>query len=196
MQLNEALFTSTEGYVLKPASLRHSRKTTYINQFHPTTNSPKKRRLRVHVAGATAIPIPSTRPQSGTDIKPYLTASLIHPTRQSPIKQKTSPYKQHKLGPTHLSHKRSNPPNTDPLWDETLEWQYDDDDDNEGNELVFLRMLIKSDDAFAANPKLAASAVRLLYVVKGEWVFVRMLGLRGEETGCSVLLRFDVDLVP
>ncbi|KAJ9652199.1 hypothetical protein H2198_008543 [Neophaeococcomyces mojaviensis] len=181
MQLNEALFSGTDGYVLKPASLRHSRKTIYIDKPRQS----RKRRLRLYVAGATDVPVPADRPQDGSDIKPYLTCTLVDPTNP-PAKQKTAPYKQHKV--TGLFHQRSNPPNTEPLWDETLEWEYEDNE----NELVFLRMLIKSDDAFATNLKLAVSAVRMLYVQMDEWVFIRMLNLKGQETRCSLLVKFEI----
>jgi phosphatidylinositol phospholipase C delta len=103
----------------------------------------------------------------------------------NPPKRKTAPYKQHHL--TGAFHHGPNPPNTDPLWNDTLEWEYEDD------EIVFLRLLIKSDDAFAANPKFAVAAVRLLYVVRNEWVFVRMLSLKGQETKCSVLVKFEIE---
>lgn len=176
MQLNEALFSGTDGYVLKPASLRHG-----------SVEARHKKRLRLHVAGATDIPIPSARDQDSSDIKPYLTCTLIDPSHSAlssdPPKRKTAAYKQHKLG---VLHKGYNPPNKDPIWDETLEWEYDDD------ELVFLRLLIKSDDSFAANPIFAVSAVRLLYVQQNEWVFIRMLNLKGQETKCSVLAKFEI----
>ncbi|KXX73313.1 hypothetical protein MMYC01_210322 [Madurella mycetomatis] len=72
------------------------------------------------------------------------------------------------------------------MWDETLEWEFDD------NELVFVRMLIKSDESFSSNPILCVAAVRLMYVVPG-WTFVRMLDLKGHETKCSLLVRFDLE---
>lgn len=180
MQLNEALFTGTDGYVLKPEYLRHG--STKLGQ------QTKKKRLRLHVGGATDIPIPSDRPQDGSDIKPYLTCTLVDPSHEAlegdPPKKKTKPYRQHHF--TGSLHHHGNPPNNDPIWSEQLEWEFEDD------ELVFLRMLIKSDDAFAANPKLAVAAVRLSYVVTGEWVFVRMLSLKGQETKCSLLVKFEI----
>ena len=36
------------------------------------------------------------------------------------------------------------------------------------------------------------AAVRLSYVVTGEWVFVRMLSLKGQETKCSLLVKFEI----
>ncbi|KAK2735568.1 1-phosphatidylinositol-bisphosphate phosphodiesterase gamma 2 [Colletotrichum kahawae] len=176
MQLNEALFSGSEGFILKPAALRAG------GSGH--LDSGGKKKLRLHVAGATDVPIPSKR-DDDEPIKPYLTCTLVHPHDLSmePPKRKTAGYRQHKL--TGFLHKGENPPPTEPLWDETLEWEYQD------NEMVFLRMLIKSDDSFARNPMLAVGAVRLAYTVPG-WVFIRMLDLKGRETTCSILVRFEV----
>jgi phosphatidylinositol phospholipase C delta len=178
MQLNEALFTGTDGYVLKPTYLRN------VGGKRPEG----KRKLRLHVAGATAVPIPKDRPQDGSDIKPYLTCTLVDPSHETldadPPKKKTKPYRQHHLtGALH----HANPPNVDPIWSDVLEWEY------EASELAFLRMLVKSDDAFAANPKLAVAAVRLAYVVTGEWVSIRMLSLAGRATGCTLVVRFELE---
>ncbi|KAI8285684.1 1-phosphatidylinositol 4,5-bisphosphate phosphodiesterase 1 [Colletotrichum sp. SAR 10_98] len=176
MQLNEALFSGSEGFILKPAALR-------AGGFGHLDSGGKKK-LRLHVGGATDVPIPSKR-DDDEPIKPYLTCTLVHPHDLSmePPKRKTAGYRQHKL--TGFLHKGENPPPTEPLWDETLEWEYQD------NEMVFLRMLIKSDDSFARNPMLAVGAVRLAYTVPG-WVFIRMLDLKGRETTCSILVRFEI----
>ncbi|KAH0836177.1 hypothetical protein AYO21_08620 [Fonsecaea monophora] len=174
IQLNEALFSGTDGYVLKPAALRAG--------GSGRLNTGKRKMLRLHVAGATDIPVPEGREPG--DIKPYLTCKLYHPDidEDDAPKRKTAHYRQHKLG---LLHRGENPPPTDPIWDETLLWDYDD------NELVFLRMLIKSDDSFAINPIFAVAAVRLLYVAPG-WNFIRMLDLKGRETRCSILVKFEI----
>ncbi|KAI0841115.1 PLC-like phosphodiesterase [Hypoxylon sp. FL0890] len=174
MQINEALFSGTDGYVLKPAALRAGGSMNL--------NTGRMKRLILHVAGATDIPIPESREEE--DVKPYLTCTLVHTDelRGEHPKRKTKPYKQHRLG---FLHRGENPPPTDPLWDETLEWEYED------NELVFLRMLIKNDVSFAENPVFAVAAVRLMYVVPG-WSFIRMLDLKGRETKCSLLVKFDL----
>ncbi|KAK5101862.1 hypothetical protein LTS08_004321 [Lithohypha guttulata] len=170
MQLNEALFSGTDGYVLKPKSLRQG--GTLAVDY-------RRKKLRLHVAGASGIPIPGTR--NVDDLKPYLTCTLVHPTEPE-TKKKTSPYKQHKL---NLFRKEESPLPSDPLWDEVLEWEYPD------NDLTFLRLLIKSDDSFAQNPIFVVSAVRLLYVQQG-WVFIRMLDLKGHETKCCLLVKFEI----
>jgi phosphatidylinositol phospholipase C delta len=173
MQINEAMFSGTDGFVLKPAPLRaggNGQLSTGI-----------KKRLRLHVAGATDVPVP----QDAKDIRPYLTCVLVHPgdLKNEPPKRKTSVYKQHKLS---FLHKGENPPPTEAVWNEALEWEYDD------NELVFLRMLIKSDDSFSKNPIFAVTALRLLYAVEG-WTFIRMLDLKGRETACSLLVKFEFE---
>ncbi len=96
--------------------------------------------------------------------------------------RKTSPYKHHKLG---FLHQGENPQPTDPIGDETREWDYED------NELVFVRMLVKSDDSWAKNPIFAIAAFRLSYATPG-WTFVRMLDLQGRETKCTVLVNVEV----
>ncbi|PTB66883.1 hypothetical protein BBK36DRAFT_1158834, partial [Trichoderma citrinoviride] len=124
-------------------------------------------------------------------IKPYLTCTLYSPLAADdanngegePAKRKTAPYRHHKLG---FLHRGENPHATDPVWDETLEWEYED------NELVFLRMLIKSDDSFARNPKFAVLAVRLAYAEPG-WTFLRMMDLKGKETDCTLLVKFEFE---
>ena len=176
MQLNEALFSGTDGYVLKPAALRAD--------GNGQLGSGRKRRLNVHVAGATDVPAPENRKN---DLKAYLTCTLVHPNNldnDDNVKRKTSPYKHHNI--SSFLHKGQNPGPTDPVWDETLSWEYDD------NELVFLRMMIKSDDSFSSNPTFAVATVRLMYVSTG-WVFIRMLDLKGRETKCSLLLKFEFE---
>ncbi|KAI8630485.1 1-phosphatidylinositol-4,5-bisphosphate phosphodiesterase [Xylariaceae sp. FL1651] len=173
MQLNEAMFSGTEGYVLKPAALRAG--------GSGRLNTGRRKKLRLHIAGASEVPVPPD--YEADDIKPYVTCSLVHTDDINRLheKRKTQTYKQHKLG---FMHRGENPPPIDPIWDETLEWEYDD------NELVFLRIFIKSDVSFAENPIFAVTAVRLLYTVPG-WSFIRLLDLKGHETKCSLLVKFD-----
>lgn len=172
-QLNSALFNGSDGYILKPAALRAG--------GNGKLGTGQMKKLRIHVAGATDIPLHEERDD---EIKPYLTCTLHSPLDRSsePPKRKTSPYKHHKLG---FLHRGDNPPSTDPIWDEQLEWEYED------NELVFLRMLIKSDDSWARNPKLAIAAVRLSYSSPG-WSFIRMTDLKGRETKCTLFVKFEV----
>jgi phosphatidylinositol phospholipase C delta len=170
MQLNEALFYGTDGFVLKPTYRRHG-----------ATGKPsgRKKRLTLRVAGATDVP------PRDKEMKPYLSCTLIHPDKfGKPPKRKTDGYALRKT--LKFLNGADAPPVTDPVWDETLEFEYDDD------EMVFLRMLLKSDDKFARNPVIAAGAVRLLYAVPG-WSFVRLLNLNGRETACTVLVNIKIE---
>ena len=175
MQLNEALFSGSDGYVLKPEALRVG--------GSGKLDTGKTKKLRLRVEGATDIPLEEGKEPK--DIQPYVTCTLLHPDdlENEPPKKKTSAYKPHKLG---ILHKGTNPPPTNAIWNETLEWDYQE------NELTFLRILIKSDDRFASNPTLAVATVRLLYVVEG-WSFIRMLDLKGRETQCTLLVKIDVE---
>jgi len=175
MQINKALFSGSEGYVLKPPALRAG--------GNGKLSTGKRKRLCLHIAGASDVPIPEGR--EADDIKPYVTCMLIHPDDldHNLPKRKTSGYKKHKLS---FLHSGENPPATDPIWNDTLEWEYED------NDLVFLRILIKSDDSFSSNPVFAVAAVRVMYVVS-DWRFIRMLDLKGRETNCSLLVRFQVE---
>lgn len=175
-QLNDALFTDTDGYVLKPAALRAG--------GSGQLSKGRKKKLRLHVAGATDIPLHDSELEADS-IRPYLTCTFYHPGTLSndPPKRKTNPYRQHRLG---FLHRGENPAPTDPVWDEVLEWEYDD------SELIFVRMLIKSDESWAKNPMFAALAVRLEYVTPG-WNFFQMLDLKGRDTTCSVLAKFEVE---
>ena len=182
MQLNEALFRGSDGYVLKPAALRSG--GSY------SLDTGRKVRLRLHVAGAAGIPLSDDLSSEPDKVRPYLTCSLVHPadlgTPPAERKRKTSVYKQGGLKGLLTGDKDS--PATDPVWDEVLEWEYDD------NELVFLRLLVKNDESWSTNSKFAVAAVRLSYVQPG-WRFIRMLDLKGRETTCSLLVKFDVQKV-
>lgn len=170
MQINEALFVGTDGYVLKPASLRLGG----IGSLQST-----KKRLRLRVVGASDIP-------AREKLHPYITCTLVHPNDLSgkPPKRKTSGYKSESTFKWLGDHDK--PPTTDPVWDETLEWEYED------NDLTFLRVLIKSDDKFAANPTLAVTALRLLYVQPG-WCFLRFLDLNGQNMNTTLLVHIQIE---
>lgn len=173
VQLNEALFSGSDGYVLKPPGLRMG---------GDGNTSLGKHRLKLHVAGATDLPLPKGK--DADDIRPYLSCTLVLPSDLAgePQKRKTKAYKQHKLG---IVHKGEQPIPTDPVWHESLEWEFEHD------ELAFLRIMVKSDDRFARNPLFAVAAVRLTYAAQG-WKFIRLLDLKGRETHSTLLARFEL----
>lgn len=176
MQLQEALFDGTYGWALKPAYLRGA-------GSRPSGTT----KLDLEVIGGSDLPIPQGREVD--EIKPYITCTLYHPSNldKKPEKKKTSHYRRHHL---NLLHKHESPPPNNPIWHhpETLSWSFPSD------ELVFLRILLKSDDSFAKNPVFAASAVRVSYLQpnNGQYVFLRLFNLRGEKTKGTLLVRFNV----
>ncbi|PWN98804.1 PLC-like phosphodiesterase [Tilletiopsis washingtonensis] len=172
--LNEAMFAATPGWVLKPPHLRRN----------PTPAPQGKVKLLVEIAGCTDLPVPDGREK---DIKPYVTCSLYHPAIDGNEKRKTSHYRPH-------HHKsffgKEQPPATSPVWEpaERLEWTYDARD----GDFAFLRLLIKSDDAFAKNPAFLTTSVRLVSVPNGQWIFFRLLNLKGGVTPATLLARFTL----
>ncbi|KAF4127021.1 PLCYc [Geosmithia morbida] len=172
-QINDALFIGTGGYVLKPAPLREG--------GSGTLSTGRKVTLRLHLAGASDVPIP--KGVDADDLRPYASCTLFHVDNmgRDPPKRRTSPYKPSKLG---FLHKGGSPPSTDPVWDEVLEWEYD------YNELTFIRILIKNDVSWAGNSNMLTLAVRLSYVTQG-WTLLRMLDLKGNDTACSILAKFE-----
>lgn len=188
MQLNEACFDGTDGFVLKPAYLRME------NGQPPAPRPTGQTKLSMTVAGASNLALPSGR--KADEVKPYVTCSLYHPLllggetteedeKRKP-KRKTSVYRGHKLAALHT---HDSPPGHSPFWHhpETLTWTYPKD------ELVFLRILLKSDDAFARNPVFAVAAVRVAALQTGQWVFLRLFNLRGEITKGSLCVKFEVE---
>ncbi|TXT12773.1 hypothetical protein VHUM_01174 [Vanrija humicola] len=133
----------------------------------PTPGEPTCRsRLRLRIAGASDAPAYTA---------PYVSCVLIHPhdLKNDPPKRKTGKDREE---------------NVNPIWDETLEWEYDE------SELVFIRILLKSDEKMARNPVIAAATIRLLYAVPG-WTFLRMWDLGGHLTNTSLLINMDIQKV-
>ncbi|KAK0614724.1 phosphoinositide-specific phospholipase C [Immersiella caudata] len=164
MQLNDALFSGTSGFVLKPDALRADGDGVLLT-------GQRKKVLRLTVGGATDVPVPAGR--TVAELKPYLTCSLLQP--DSSVKRKTRALKDVADEGGKLA----------PIWGETLEWNFDE------TELEFIRLFVKSDDSYASNPILAVAAIRLLYIVPG-WSFVPLLDLRGHQKGW-LLARFEIE---
>lgn len=180
LQLNEAMFTHSAGFVLKPKYMRRHH-AGHDGGQHGDHTDPKypfpRRKLTLRVVGASDVPA-----RDG-GIKPYVSCQLVCGTDTGkPVKRKTGKYTDH----DHLTFLNDvGADQYNPVWDETLEWEYDDD------ELVFLRILLKSDDKFARNPVLAAQCIRLLYAQQG-WNFVRLIDANGQETKATLLIKLDV----
>lgn len=121
LQINEAMFADSDGFILKPAALASGR--------NGKPESRKERRLILHIAGVTDLPTPADQ-----DSKPFVAGVLEHPTDGSK-RQKTSSYKQTKNEPSSPKY---------PVFHEKLEWVFDT------NELTFLRILIRDKEEVLA----------------------------------------------
>ncbi|KAK0568483.1 hypothetical protein OC861_001888 [Tilletia horrida] len=178
MQINEAFFAGTAGYSLKPSFLRRD----------PPGDPPSgKVKVKFHIAGISDL---NVAPDRADDVRPYVTCTLHHALthRTKPEKKKTDVYKQHHHHP-HLIHRHPElPPPTQPVWHETLEWEFE-----KGYfDLAVIRILVKSDDKWKENPVLSVAAMRLLFAPK-EWSFIRMLDLKGRETKSTMLAKFEIE---
>ncbi|KAK0518817.1 hypothetical protein OC842_007668 [Tilletia horrida] len=178
MQINEAFFAGTAGYALKPPALRRD---------PPGPLPTGTVRVRFHIAGISDLPV---QPGREDDIRPYVTCTLHHALthRTKPEKRKTDVYKQHHHHP-HLMHRHPElPPPTQPVWHETLEWEFE----RAYFDLAVVRILIKSDDRWKENPVLCVAAMRLLFAPK-EWSLIRLLDLKGHETKSTLLAKFEIE---
>ncbi|KAI7041571.1 hypothetical protein KC362_g4758 [Hortaea werneckii] len=81
MQLNEALFSGSAGYVLKPSALR-----TGGNGDLSSTS--RRRKLTLHVAGATSIPKASPCRQARNDVRPSTPVALTRCPRPPPLRRR------------------------------------------------------------------------------------------------------------
>ena len=188
MQINDALFAGTGGWALKPDRLR--RRAVANGEAGKTGG--RESRLKIHIVGATDLPLPQGHEVD--EIRPYVTCSLYHPDFShgaQAIKRKTPHYKKH--GALHKlnllgHHQEEEPEAIHPVWNEVLEW-----DPYPENELVFVRLLVKSDDRFKRNPVFAVASLRLETAVKDEFVFLRLLDLTGQETQSTLLVKISVE---
>ncbi len=129
-----------------------------------------------------------------------MTVSLYHPSFGGrPVKQKTSHYHPHMQLSAKFLGRGEQPPAIHPIWDQVLEWDAIDAAPGAhsggqgagGEEMTFLRVLIKSDDKFAKNPVFAVTSLRLCNRQEG-WVFWRLLDLRGKETHSTICVKVEV----
>jgi len=178
MQINEAFFAGTDGYVLKPPALRRD----------PPGPTPSGNvRVKFHIAGISELLV---QPGREDDVRPYVTCTLHHALthRTKPEKRKTAVYKQHHHHPYLLHRHPEMPPPTEPVWHETLEWEFE----KAHFDLAVIRILIKSDDRWKENPVLCVAAMRALFAPR-EWSFIRLLDLKGHEIKSTLLAKFEIE---
>ncbi|KAF8962864.1 PLC-like phosphodiesterase [Flammula alnicola] len=167
MQVNEAMFVGSPGWVAKP---RHMR----IGGDEVNTESGGRERLVGEIVGVSSLPAPNGR--TGKTFSTYIRAQLFHANGDVNWRSKT------------IKIQHSAETGADVLWNEQFEWEYERD------EMAFLRLLVFEDE-FGKDDRIVVFCGRLDHIVKGEWALVRMLDMKGKNSGATVLVRFTTSRV-
>ncbi|KAF8621374.1 hypothetical protein AX15_007836 [Amanita polypyramis BW_CC] len=162
MQINEAMFVGTQGWVVKPSYL-----------IGEVRNENKLVRLEMEIAGISSLAPPNGK--KGKPFSVHLRAKLFHSNgdmewRTRKVKVVDDP----NVG-------------SDVVWNEQVSWEVESD------ELAFISLTVVEDE-FGPDEKLATFCARVDYLQHG-WKLIRMLNLRGKDSGAVLLARFVVDTV-
>ncbi|KAK7017620.1 phosphoinositide phospholipase C [Favolaschia claudopus] len=180
MQLNEAMFVGSPGWVLKPASLRVplSSSSSSSNSSDSTSNSSKKQKTKIQCSliGISALPPPNGR--ADKSFSTYVHAELLHSTSDLDLKWRSKTMKTRDVPGT----------GADVIWSREegrFEWVVDED------ELAFVRFTVYEDE-FGRDDKIVVFCARVEHLVQG-WRFVRMLhSATGKNSGATMLVRFAI----
>nr|GAT50216.1 PLC-like phosphodiesterase [Mycena chlorophos] len=165
MQLNEAMFVGTKGWVLKPLALRL--------RDGQTAPEESRERMTVDVVGISALPPPKGK--ESKSFSTYVTAELLH--AEQDLKWRSETVKTQDFPGD----------GADVMWNEKIEWEYTKD------ELAFVRFVVMRNE-FGIDEKLAVFCARVEYLQSG-WRFVRMLDMTGKNSGATLLMRFTREAV-
>ncbi|KAH9475003.1 1-phosphatidylinositol 4,5-bisphosphate phosphodiesterase 1 [Psilocybe cubensis] len=167
MQVNEAMFCGTSGWVAKPVASRKRLDDEY--------NLPGGRqKLVVDIAGVSSLPAPNGR--SGKSFSTYIRAQLLHGSKDLMWRSKTHKTKHH---PEY---------GADVLWNTQFEWEFESD------EMAFIRFVVFEDE-FGIDDKIAVFCARINHLTLDEWVLVRLMNMKGKNSGATVLAKFSLSPV-
>ncbi|CAA7264564.1 unnamed protein product [Cyclocybe aegerita] len=169
MQVNEAMFVGTPGWVSKPARMRKEA----VEEGAEKVDGHKEK-LVVEVVGVSSLPAPNGR--SGKTFSTYIRSQVFHASGDIERKSKS------------IKVQHSPDVGADVLWQSTFEYEY------KADEMAFLRFLIYEDE-FGRDDRIVVFCARLDHLVLGEWVLVRMLDMKGKNSGATVLARFSLSPV-
>ncbi|KAF8814579.1 PLC-like phosphodiesterase [Phlegmacium glaucopus] len=162
MQVNEAMFVGSPGWIEKPLHMRKG------SEYLPKGGREK---LVGEVVGVSSLPAPNGR--SGEAFSTYLRAQLFHAGGDLEWRSKTVKTR-HTVGQ-----------GADVVWQSQFEWEYDIDD------MAFLRFVIMQEE-FGKDDSIVVFCARLNHLVKNRWVLVRMMDMKGRNSGATVLVRFGL----
>ncbi|KAF9246528.1 PLC-like phosphodiesterase [Melanogaster broomeanus] len=156
MQLNEALFAGTNGWVVKPSLERLEHRG--------------RMRLTGRIIGVSSLPRPAAHPEfSG-----YCRAELFHDAGKQ--EWQSDPVECPREEPKDV---------TSMMWDQTFEWEFDED------ELAFIRLEVLRHELLRVDEKLAVFCARLTQLHTG-LSLVRLLDMKGKHTGATLLCEFTL----
>jgi len=163
MQVNEAMFVGSPGWIEKPLYMRKG------SEHIPILG---KEKLVGEVIGVSSLPAPNGH--SGKAFSVYLIAQLFHASTDLKWRSKTVKT-QHTEGE-----------GADVIWQSNFEWEYDIDD------MAFLRFTIWHNE-FGKDERLVVFCARLNHIVKDKWALVRLMDMKGKNSGATVLVRFSTE---
>lgn len=158
MQLNEAMFLGTEGWVIKPPKL--------------LGEAPGSGRVRlgIQIAGISSLPPPNGC--ADKTFSSYVRAKLFHSSQDQEWKSKT------------VKTRDIPGQGADIMWNEELDWVFDND------ELAFVRLLVMGSE-FGKDDKMVVFCARVDHLVEG-WRLVRMFDMKGKNSGATMLVNFSI----
>ncbi|KAG6848856.1 hypothetical protein H0H93_013394 [Arthromyces matolae] len=176
MQINEAMFVGSPGWVVRPSPLRN-----------PEAVITRKRQFEGKIVGISGCASPSLSTtqrflifdvvpppdgREGMTFSVYLRAQLF------------SVDKDLKWCSKSIETKDVPGVGADVIWDETWKWDFEDD------ELVFVRLLIM-EEKFGKDNKLNVFCARVGHLYPG-WHIIRMLNMKGKASGATVLVSLNI----
>ncbi|KAL1744730.1 PLC-like phosphodiesterase [Schizophyllum fasciatum] len=176
LQVNEAMFVGTPGWVAKPDKLRvgEGEEEGLVHKLkgllHHHRHGSGRKRLSCEVYGVSALPPPDDR--KGKSYHTYVRADLFHSEKEFSWKSKS------------VQVTDTLDQGADVVWNEMFEWEFAED------ELAFLRLRIQEDE-FGRDDKLVVFCARVSTILPG-WRLVRMMNLAGKFSGATLLVRFEI----
>ncbi|KAJ7102474.1 PLC-like phosphodiesterase [Mycena belliarum] len=132
-----------------------------------------RHKLAGEIAGISSLPPPNGQAEKAYSA--YVTAELFHAQQNQKWRTKTAKgLDVHRVG-------------ADFMWNERFEWEYEADD------LAFLRLTVMESE-FGLDDKMVVFCARVDHLQQG-WRLVRMLDMKGKNSGATLLVRFSISLL-
>ncbi|KAF9472618.1 PLC-like phosphodiesterase [Pholiota conissans] len=175
MQINEAMFVGTPGWVPKPLHMREpglqqGGREKMVGEVIGVSSCACSL-LPVIIFDGYLVLVPAPNGRAGKSFSSYIRAQLFHSNGDVSWRSKT------------IKTNHSLETGADILWQERFEWEYEIDD------LAFLRLVIFEDE-FGKDDQIVVFCAKLDSIVQGQWALVRMMDMKGKNSGATLLVRF------